>query len=1126
MSTCKLLAVAVLLSVSSVSLAQELAATLTGTVTDPSGAVVAGAAIVVHSEDSGTDVRSVTTTSTGSFNITNLPAGRYTVTAKSAGFQTYAARDVVLNVAEKHTLEVHLQTGAVNTTVEVAAENTAIQTTTAEESGTVTGDQVRELALSNRNFEQLVLLEPGVASQLPDKPQFGLGSNTQISINGARTGANNWTVDGADINDSGSNGTLLNTPGIDAIQEFTLERSNYDASFGRSGGGQIVVATRSGTNQFHGSAYEFNRNNFYNANTFDNREAIAFGESPSANKTPIERYNDFGFTLGGPLFVPKLYHPVKNKTFFFWSEEWRKASTPGSRTATIPTAGELGGVFSSPIPVAPAGCVTPAGSTFTINPSCYSQNAKAYLGFMSAFPGNGQGQLVESFSQLNNFRQDIIRVDQSVGDKVRVFARFMQDSVPQNFPFGLWGTANYPGVETTQLNAPGRNTVVNATANLSPRIVNEVEFVDSWGAINSVLTNALADTASFTGKLSNNTVYADPYGRAPNVSFGSGAIGLGNTNAPYFERNKDKSLFDNLSIQHGNHTIRSGFTSMWMVKTENGSGGAASFNFSASNHNPEFANFLLGQADNYSQQSKDTIPFLHYVNFEAYVQDDWKVTRKLTLNLGVRYSYFPSPYDSNNTLVNFDPARFNPANAPAIDPATGQMVAAPGVNAATYANGLIFPTGGACSAARAIGPLVTCSPFGGQVNPNSNNNWGPRLGVAYDPFGNGKWAVRAGYGVFYDRTLNGIWEQNAFVDPPLVQTATRNNNASSSLNLFDNPNAGTPPGPSLGPNSLKVTGNPTFKVPSYQDYNFSVQHELMQNTVLEVGYVGTKGVHLLGDININQPTVAARLANPTVDANALVPFPGYQAIVSRAPVFTSNYNSLQVSLNRRFTQGLTLGVAYTWSKLLTTNPQDRDLGASNAYNLRQDYGLSTLNTPQILVVSYLYDLPFYKGQRSLAGHVLGGWEISGVSNFQTGQSTTVTQGGVDPFANAANDKSGLNLARGATAQLRTDLIGDPHGPKSVTQFFNTAAFAPALGHFGTERPGTVLGPGFQLWDFSLIKNVSFGERAALQLRLETFNVFNHGSPNSIDTDINSSTFGRVNGWHDPRTVQIGAKVTF
>ena len=1122
----------VILCLSAAGLAQELAATLTGTVTDPSGAVVAGATIVVHSQETGLDVRSVTTSDSGSFNITNLPAGRYTVTVKITGFQTYVANDVILNVAEKHTLDVQLKTGKATETIEVTAENTPIQTTTAEESGTVTGDQVRELALNNRNFEQLVLLEPGVSNQLGDKPGFGLQSNTEISINGARTGANNWTVDGADINDSGSNGTLLNTPSIDAIQEFTLERSNYDASFGRSGGGQIVVATKSGTNQFHGSAYEFNRNNDYNANTFTDRASIALGGAPSAFPTPVEHYNDFGFTIGGPLFIPKLYHPDKNKTFFFWSEEWRKANTPDPQIFTVPTADELAGKFTGPIPVAPAGCVSTAGGLNVISPTCFSKNAQAYLNaFMNAYPANANGQLVTDFSQLNNFREDNIRLDQNIGDKVRLFGRYMQDSVPESFPFGLWGSTNYPGVEPTSLNAPGRNLVINATATLSPKVVNEVEFVDAYGAINSVLTNAIAQSKAFTSTLTGLTTYQDPYGRAPGITFASSLnAGLANQSAPYFERNKDRNIFDNISIQHGNHTIRAGATAMWMIKTENADNGAATFTFSdhtAKGGDPEFANFLLGQADSYSQANKDTVPYLHYVNFEAYVQDDWKVTPRLTLNLGLRYSYFPSPSDSKDTLLNFDPARFVPGNAPTIDPATGTMVVGtPNADSATYANGLVFPTGATCSAAQAITSTASCSPFGSLVNPNSNKNFGPRFGLAYDPFGDGKWAIRAGYGIFYDRTLNGIWEQNAFDDPPLVQTSAINNNGTASNNIFDNVQNGSSAPTPVTPVNIVVTGTPTFKVPSYQDFNVSVQHELMRNTVLEVGYVGTKGTHLLGDVDLNQPTLATRLANPNSDANALVQFPGYGSIRSRNPIFTSNYNSLQISLNRRFTNGLSLGAAYTWSKLLTTQSVDRDSGIQDTYDIKAAYGSSTLNTPQIFVLNYVYELPFFKNERNLQGYVLGGWQISGITNFQSGQSLTVTQGS-DPFATVANNNSGLNLAREGLIQIRTNQVGDPNGPKTPAEFFNTAAFTQASGAFGTERPGALLGPGFQLWDVSLIKNFQFAERVRLQLRFESFNTFNHGSPNAINTTFGSgAAFGTVTGYHDPRNLQLGAKLQF
>ena len=437
-----------------------------------------------------------------------------------------------------------------------------------------------------------------------------------------------------------------------------------------------------------------------------------------------------------------------------------------------------------------------------------------------------------------------------------------------------------------------------------------------------------------------------------------------------------------------------------MQKTENGDGGAANFGFSSANNgNDPFANFLLGQADSYSQANHDTVPHLRYVNFETYVQDDWKVTPRLTLNLGVRYSYFPSPTDSNNTLVNFSPLLYSASVGQAllIDPNSGNMTA-PNADAATYANGLILPKGAACTAGQAIATLVTCSPYGGRVNPSANNNWGPRLGLAYDPFGNGKWAVRAGFGMFYDRTLNGIWEQNAFGDPPLVQTTVKNNDSTSSANLFDAPlTAGTSGANPTSPVGLTTTGTPDFKVPNYLDYNLSVQHEIMPNTVLEVGYVGTKGTHLLGDVDLNQPTVATRLANPQVYENAIAPYLGYGGITSRATVYTSNYNSLQASLNRRFSKGLTLGVAYTWSKLLTTNTNDRGTSAYNTYDLKGSYGPSALNTPQMFVMSYVYDLPFYKNQNGLAGHVLGGWELSGIVTIQSGQSQTITQSN-DPWS--------------------------------------------------------------------------------------------------------------------------------
>jgi Carboxypeptidase regulatory-like domain/TonB-dependent Receptor Plug Domain len=318
------------------SVAQELNATLTGTVTDPSGAIVPAATVLIHNNDTNADVRTVTTDGSGNYTATNLPAGTYTVTVQAAGFRSYTANNVTLHVAEKRALNAALEAGQVAETVNVEETATPIETSTAAQAGTITGTQVRELELNNRNFEQLVLLQPGVTNGLPDQVGFGLSNSTTISVNGARVTSNNWTVDGADINDSGSNGTLLNVPSVDAIQEFTLQRSTYDAQYGRSGGGQVLVATKSGTSAYHGDAYEFVRNDFFNANDFFSNSA----GTPRA----IERYNNFGFTVGGPLFVPKLYSKKESKTFFFWSEEWRKTSTPATFNQVAPTAAELSGV--------------------------------------------------------------------------------------------------------------------------------------------------------------------------------------------------------------------------------------------------------------------------------------------------------------------------------------------------------------------------------------------------------------------------------------------------------------------------------------------------------------------------------------------------------------------------------------------------------------------------------------------------------------------------------------------------------------------------------------------------------------------------------------------------------------
>lgn len=1087
--------------------AQELAATLSGTITDSSGAMVPHAAITITLNGVNGTARLVESDGAGNFVATNLTAGTYSVMVVATGFETYKGKNIVLNVAEKHTINVQLKAGSVSATVEVEDNPVSVDTESSAQAGTISGVQVRELELSSRSFEQLVTLQPGVVNNLGDDVSAGA---TALAINGARTTANNWTVDGADINDSGSNGTITNEPSIDAIQEFTLQRGSYDAGYGRSGGGQILVATKNGTSAFHGDAYEFVRNTALDANAYFNKTQTPF--------TPrnVYHYNDYGFTIGGPIFIPKVYNTDRKKTFFFWSEEWKKNTQPGSQSMPVASAAQLNGQIAGHFtPAGPngSGCTTydAATNTTTINSSCYSANSKVYLtNVFDKFPANSGGNYTFSYSAKNDLHEDIVRVDHYFNEKVHFFARGMNDDMPVNQPMGLWAGPNYPGLVNTLVDSPGKNIVGNLTWAISPKLVNEVEFVYAQGTYNSTIAGGqFATSTAVNSALTNNWAYKDPYGRVPAVSI-TGVQGFSPGSAPWKERNLDRTYFDNLAITLGKHTVRTGFQFQQMIKTENAVSGGPNFSFNS------WGDFLLGNVLTYSQGSRDIIPDLHYINSEAYVQDDWKLNRKLTINLGIRWSAFPSPSDVRNTLNNFDPTVYSATKAPVINPATGNFnPTQTSLIPATYANGIIFPKGAACTTAQAIAPQVTCSQYGSGVNPNKNTNFGPRIGFAYNPDGRGVMSIRGGFGIFYDRLLNGIWEQNAFQDPPLLQTTTINKTS------FDSPSGAN--AVSYGPNALTVTGTPTFRAPNYANFNLSVQRQLLPTTTLEVAYVGNVARHLLGEFDLNQPTVAARFANPTADVNAIRPYLGYGYMHDRAPLFTNNYNALQVSINHRSSRGLTLGAAYTWSKDLTTNSNDRGTSATNSHDFKLDYGPSSTNTPQILEVNYIYELPFFKAQRGFEGHILGGWEISGVTSFVSGSSFTATQQG-DPFASVG--PNGLGMKQNGDIAMRPNQTGPIHKTKTRSQWFSTSAFTAASGSFGTEHVGSLLGPGVQKWDIATMKNVNLGEHLRFQLRGEYFNAFNHTNFSAVDSSLEDSNFGQVTTAHEPRIIQIGAKLNF
>jgi Carboxypeptidase regulatory-like domain len=1146
-SSWQLLLMMLLLVLCPLTQGQELAGTFSGTVTDTSGAVIAHATITITLNGVGGISRVVESNEAGNYTATNLPAGTYTITVSDPKFERFTDQNVVLNVAQKRTVNAELRVGTESQTVTVEDSPVAVDTESSSQAGTISGMQLRELELVNRNFQQLVTLQPGVVNLLSDQPGFGgLNSTSSISVNGARTTANNWSVDGADINDSGSNSTLLNIPSVDAIQEFTLERSSYDASFGRSGGGQVLVATRSGSNAFHGAVYEFVRTANTDANSY-------FNNLNGLPRAP-DHYNNFGFTLGGPLYIPRVYNTGKNKTFFFWSEEWRKITSPTTNNVAAPTAAELAGTFyesptqyAATVAAVGAGCVSSYNATTGVavaNPSCYSANAKVYLTqIFSKFPANyttinpqtgfTAGSSITSYSALNNFRQDLVRVDHYFNDKLHFFARGMEDFAPSNLPTGLWGGANYPGVVNVAINAPGYNVVGNLTWTISPKLVNEVEFAYSQGTINGALSG-VASSPSVLASLTNQQAYSDPYGRIPSVTIlDSSVTGVSQGSAPYKERNLDRNLFDNFTATLGNHTLHAGITFQQMLKNEDGGGGNPNFQFST------WGDFLLGNVALYTQSSRDIVPDLQFWNTEAYVQDDWKATHRLTVNFGLRWTRFPAPGDVNNTLTNFDPLTYKATAAPALD-STGNFVPGQAFTPATYANGLIFPQGSACSAAQAISLQVTCSPYGSTVNPNYNWNFGPRVGFAYTPYGDGKTVLRGGFGVFFDRTLNGIWEQNAFSDPPLVQTTTIANAS------FDNPlKVGSAAPPNLAPNALTTTGSPTFKVPSYAAFNLSVQQQLASTTVLEIAYVGSVSRHLLGELDLNMPTLATRTENPNSPLNNIRPYLGYSDFHTRLPIFTANYNSLQVSLNHRTTRDLTLGIAYTWSENLSDQANDRGTANTYTYNPKLDYGRSALNQPQIFIANFVYKEPFFLQQHGLTGHLLGGWELSGITTFNSGFSLTTSQV-PDPFGCISDSSTANGCAAGTypgglgiqgpnyDIYPRPDQTSPVHMSKTRTQWFSTNSFTTAQGHFGSAGVGNFLSPGMERIDLGLMKSFKIGERSNLQLRAEAFNALNHtnfvgpnGAANGgIDTGLGDGTFGQAISAHMPRTMQFSGKLYF
>ena len=1129
--------------------AQEITGQIRGIVTDASGGVIANAAVTITNVDRKQVIRTVETNTAGEYVAPFLPVGRYSVAVEAKGFKRFLKNDIELNVSDRLTVDASLQAGAVTETVTVEAEPLQVNLQSVAVEGLISGTQVRELPLNNRNYEQLVTLQPGVTSNTADQVYVGT-TNPQgavnivsFSISGNRQSQNNWTIDGADNVDHGSNITLLVYPSVDAIAEFKIERSNYSPEFGRSASGQINVVTRSGTSNFHGGLYEFFRNDVFNANSFiNNRAGIS---------RRILRYNDFGGTIGGPFFIPNFYNQNKEKTFFFFSEEVRRVTTPVALTSIVPTTQERQGNFQFPVctAVSATGACTATGTQ--IPSTSFDPVAAAYVKDVFAMmptPPASDGVLFSNSPGVFNYREELLRADHVVNSRLSVMGRLIYDHIPTKEPFGLFGPQSaVPGVGSTSTNSPGHQWMGRVTWQVRPSIFNEAGYAYSYGAIVSDPTGSLARSNSPDVANAIKLPYTSQLNRIPSVLFDDAFSNLASF-GQYRDYDRNHNVFDNASWIRGRHAMKFGFVFHHYQKKENAAGSnAGSLTFGSQNipaafagetaaqrstqrNEQDFANLLIGFASsNFTQSPLDLTADIRQNLWEFYGQDEFRLASNLTITYGLRYSLLRTPYDGGNKLTTFDPSVYSAANAPTLT-ASGNLVLGTG----NPTNGII------------IGGVN--SPYGDNITRQNNKNFAPRLGVAWDPFKKGKTSVRAGYGIFFDSAAAGLIEDNVFNNPPFLGSANFGGGVFLSNLSSLSASASTIP-PSLW------TTDPQWHTPYSQQWNLDVQQSVGRGWLFDIGYVGNKGTHLVGVIDINQAAPGAALAAGIVvpgqilgcDAtnsnfgscsttsaarllNRIRPFVGYGTIGQISPRFYSNYNSLQLSAEKRFTSNSAMSFFYTWSHALTDNQSDRSTGIQNSSCPVCDYGRSTLDRRQVFTGNYIYDLPWQRSQQGLVGHLLGGYEFSGILTINSGLPFTVltARGQGDPAAVGVNTSGAPN--NGSVASPRPNQISDPNnGPKTFTQFFNTAAFAPVTvaGASGNERRGAVNGPGLWRYDMALLKNTRIRESVNLQFRAEAFNLFNHTNFQTVGTTLTTtSTFGHVTAVRDPRIMQLGLKLNF
>lgn len=1172
----RLLSSLILILLFSMAAFAQTSASLSGQVQDPKGGAVPGAKVTASDPTKNIQLEAKTG-SDGSFSFPVLQPGTYTVTIEASGFKKTIQSGIVINASDRQSTGVlTLEVGQIGDAVEVSADAAQLQikTESGEQGNAINNQQLQNLAVNGRNYLDLLKLTPGVVvtTGFAVSGPGGLGN---IDINGTRTGKNNLTIDGTTNVDTGSNGTQHIALSLDNIAEFKLLTSNYQAEYGRSGGGAIQIVTKSGTSEFHGTGYYFHRHEQFNANSFFNNANGRIGDPVNGierNPRNFYRYNQQGYNIGGPVWLPKVGSKyLKERLFFFWSQEWQEQLVPqAARQSRVPTALEAAGDFSQTRDGNGAAIVIrdpQTGQPFLNNvipASRINPNGQKILQLFRKFENTPLGGVDNAYRYNHNSQLSVsyprketsIRLDYNLTDNTKAYVRYTRDADQQIMPYGLGWTGGNNQIPFDNLifkQAPAWNSTLNVTSALSSTLTNEFIFGASQN--NLTLDPSVANAASYSGIGFN---FALPFAGYPasqwfNITFGGtpnqnyGGVN-GYSQYPYKNSNTTFDIYDNVSKVFGAHTAKVGFYYQRSRKDQ-AAGDSAQINFSNNTNNPNnsghpYANALLGEFDTFRDPNIGIFQGQYRsTNIEWYAQDNWRVNNRLTVDFGMRFSLIYPQFDKRQqeyylVLDKWDPTKAVRLYRPTCVAGTFAAGGCSSVNQRAYdpsnPNNLL--------PAYLVGRIVPGSgdPFNGMRGQKEGNypggiksrgvQYGPVIGFAYDLRGNKKTVLRGGYRWGYDRVQGNELAFAAVGQPPLFYNPTFNFGNISTVGA----NTGAI---ALGTNGVIAADQEGF-VPSVQSFSLQVQHDVGWDTVISVGYVGTLSRHQQELLNLNYSpygelfTKAAQ--DPAKFAGGIVPdeepnlpqiykdagvkfsgqfalaadflkkYPGYNTVGLRTFGGSSNYHSLQTTLSKRLGRTFNFGLSYTYSKAMGTANTYTDF-INPICSRCADYRRLAFDRTHVAVINYDWRVPGLKNANWLIKGVTNGWQITGITQFLSGQPEDVGAG-------ISNINLGQRLGGTWTEAVRGYFVGDPNASKDRTKYFNwettrLPSVAEALAAKGAYPRNYLSRPGINVTDLSVFKNFPLkSETRSIQLRVEMFNVFNHAQFSDMNRSVTWANF--------------------